>query len=90
MVIFIVFLLLLLIGPKELKNRLTIMIVPHSEKKILNIQISNLVLIMFSFTLLITIALSIYSIIDTNKLIQMSNKYKNTIQNELPNIFISK
>lgn len=66
------------------------MIVPHSEKKILNIQISNLVLIMFSFTLLITIALSIYSIIDTNKLIQMSNKYKNTIQNELPNIFISK
>ncbi len=43
-------------------QRLTIMVVPHSEKKIVNIQISNYILFFFSLLLGITIVSSILAI----------------------------
>lgn len=47
-------------------QRLTIMVVPHSEKKIVNIQISNYILFSFSVLLVITIGASILAIGQTN------------------------
>ncbi len=47
-------------------QRLTIMVVPHSEKKIVNIQISNYILFSFSLLLGITIGASILAIGQTN------------------------
>ncbi len=43
-------------------QRLTIMVVPHSEKKIVNIQISNYILFFFSIVLTITIVTSVLAI----------------------------
>ncbi|MGA2142686.1 MAG: M23 family metallopeptidase [Brevinematales bacterium] len=47
-------------------QRLTIMVVPHSEKKIVNIQISNYILFSFSVLLGITIGASVLAIGQTN------------------------
>jgi murein DD-endopeptidase MepM/ murein hydrolase activator NlpD len=47
-------------------QRLTIMVVPHSEKKIMNIQISNYILFSFSVLLGITIGASVLAIGQTN------------------------
>jgi murein DD-endopeptidase MepM/ murein hydrolase activator NlpD len=43
-------------------QKLTLMIVPHSEKRIINIQISNYIMFVFSVTLIITVITSVIAI----------------------------
>lgn len=53
-------------------QRLTVMFVPHSEKKIINIQISNYILFFFSIVLAVTIVTSSMAITNNQ---QIQNQY---------------